>query len=302
MCRAQAYIREGKRWVVDIDLEKFFDRVNHDVLMARVARRVGDARVLKLIRRFLEAGMMRAGVVEARTQGTPQGGPLSPRLSNILLDDLDRELEGRKLAFCRYADDCNIYVGSRAAGERVMSGIRVFLEDALRLRVNVQKSAVARPWVRKFLGFSVTAQRASRLRIAKLSVQRLMQRVRELLRAGRGRSLSHTIETLNPLLRGWINYFQLTQSKTVLDDLDGWLRRRLRCLLWRQWKRPRTRARKLRALGLDAQRARLSSGNGHGPWWNAGASHLNHALPAAYFTRLGLVSLLREQQRLQCAR
>jgi group II intron reverse transcriptase/maturase len=300
--RAQAYIREGRRWVVDLDLEKFFDRVNHDVLMARVARRVGDARVLKLIRRFLEAGMMREGVLEARTEGTPQGGPLSPLLSNILLDDLDRELEGRELAFCRYADDCNLYVGSRAAGERVMSGIRVFLEGTLRLRVNAQKSAVARPWERKFLGFSVTAQRDSRLRIAKLSVQRLMQRVRELLRAGRGRSVSHTIETLNPLLRGWINYFQLTQSRTVLEDLDGWLRRRLRCLLWRQWKRPRTRARKLRALGIDAHRARLSSGNGHGPWWNAGASHLNHALPAAHFTRLGLVSLLREQRRLQCAR
>jgi group II intron reverse transcriptase/maturase len=296
--RAQAYVREGKRWVVDLDLEKFFDRVNHDVLMARVARRVGDARVLKLIRRFLEAGMMREGVVEARTEGTPQGGPLSPLLSNILLDDLDRELEGRRLAFCRYADDCNIYVGSRTAGERVMSGIRVFLEDTLRLRVNAQKSAVARPWVRKFLGFSVTAQRESRLRIARPSVQRLMQRVRGLLRAGRGQSLQHTIEQLNPLLRGWINYFRLTESRTVLDELDGWLRRRLRCLLWRQWKRPKTRARKLRALGLDAERARQSSGNGYGPWWNAGAPHLHLALPAAYFTSMGLVSLLLERPRL----
>ena len=300
--QAQAYIREGKRWVVDIDLEKFFDRVNHDVLMARVARRVDDARVLKLIRRFLEAGMMRAGVVEARTEGTPQGGPLSPLLSNVLLDDLDRELERRELAFCRYADDCNIYVGSQAAGERVMSGIRVFLQDVLKLRVNAQKSAVARPWERKFLGFSISAQREPRLRIAKSSVQRLMQRVRELLRAGRGRSLPHTIETLNPLLRGWINYFRLTESKAVLDGLDGWLRRRLRCLLWRQWKRPRTRARKLRALGLDAEAARLSSGNGHGAWWNAGAGHLNRALPRAYFTRLGLVSLLHTWQRLQSVR
>jgi RNA-directed DNA polymerase len=298
--QAQAYIREGKRWVVDLDLEKFFDRVNHDVLMARVARRVGDARVLKLIRRFLEAGMMRAGVVEARTEGTPQGGPLSPLLSNILLDDLDRELEGRELAFCRYADDCNIYVGSRVAGERVMKGIRVFLEDTLRLKINAQKSAVARPWERKFLGYSVTTHRESRLRIALESVRRLTGRVRELLRAGRGRSLTHTIETLNPLLRGWINYFQLTQSKCVLEELDGWVRRRLRCLLWRQWKRPATRARHLRALGLDAARARYS--NNHGPWWNAGAIHLNQALPAAYFTRLGLVSLLREQQRLQSVR
>jgi group II intron reverse transcriptase/maturase len=300
--RAQAYIREGKRWVVDIDLEKFFDRVNHDVLMARVARRVDDARVLKLIRRFLEAGMMRAGVVEARTEGTPQGGPLSPLLSNILLDDLDRELERRGLAFCRYADDCNIYVGSRAAGERVMNGIRVFLEDVLRLRINAAKSAVARPWGRKFLGFSVTAQRETRLRIAKPSVRRLMQRVRELSHTGRGRSVRHTVEDLNPLLRGWINYFRLTDSKGVLDELDGWVRRRLRCLLWRQWKRGRTRARKLRALGLAEDRARMSSGNGHGPWWNAGASPLNLALPAAFFTRMGLVSLLHECQRLQCVR
>ncbi len=300
--RAQAYIRAGKRWVVDLDLEKFFDRVNHDVLMARVARRVGDARVLKLIRRFLEAGMMRAGVVEARTEGTPQGGPLSPLLSNILLDDLDRELARRELAFCRYADDCNIYVSSRMAGERVMNGIRAFLEDTLRLRVNAQKSAVARPWERKFLGFSVTAQRASRLRIAKQSVQRLMQRVRDLLRVGRGRSLRHTIEELNPLLRGWINYFRLTESKTVLDDLDGWLRRRLRCLLWRQWKRRMTRTRRMRALGLAAERARISSLNGRAPWWNAGASHLQAALPVAYFTSMGLVSLLREQQRLPSVR
>jgi RNA-directed DNA polymerase len=300
--RAQAYIREGKRWVVDLDLEKFFDRVNHDVLMARVAREVSDARVLKLIRRFLEAGMMQHGLVEPRTEGTPQGGPLSPLLSNILLTDLDRELERRGLAFCRYADDCNIYVGSRVAGERVMRGVRAFLEEVLHLRVNAQKSAVARPWGRKFLGFSFTVQRETRLRVAPESVRRLTERIRELLRSGRGRSLSHTIENLNPLLRGWIGYFHLTQSKGILEDLDGWVRRRLRCLLWRQWKQPRTRQRKLRGLGLDAERAWLSAVNGRGPWWNAGASHLNQALPAAYFTRLGLVSLLREQQRLQCVR
>jgi RNA-directed DNA polymerase len=302
VCKAQAYIREGKRWVVDLDLEKFFDRVNHDVLMARVARLVSDARVLKLIRRFLEAGMMSEGLVQPRTEGTPQGGPLSPLLSNILLTDLDRELERRGLAFCRYADDCNIYVGSRVAGERVMRGVRIFLEEFLHLRVNTQKSAVARPWGRKFLGFSFTAQRETRLRIAPESVQRLTQRIRELLRSGHGRSLAHTIETLNPLLRGWIGYFQRTQSKGILEELDGWVRRRLRCLLWRQWKRPRTRERKLLALGLDAERAWRGSVNGRGPWWNAGASHMNQALPAAYFTRLGLLSLLREQQRLQRVR
>jgi len=297
--KAQGYIREGKRWVVDIDLEKFFDRVNHDVLMSRVARQVSDVRVLKLIRRFLEAGMMSGGLVEQRTEGTPQGGPLSPLLSNILLNDLDQELERRQLAFCRYADDCNIYVSSRAAGERVMQGVRTFLEEALKLRVNTDKSAVARPWERKFLGFSVTAHRESRLRIAQASVQRLTQKVRDLMRAGRGRSLTRTIEDLNPLLRGWINYFRLTESKGVLEELDSWMRRRLRCLLWRQWRRPATRARKLRALGLSAERARLSAGNGHGPWWNAGASHMNLVLPAKYFTAKGLVSLMGTYQRLQ---
>ena len=297
--KAQGYIREGKRWVVDIDLEKFFDRVNHDVLMARVARQISDARVLKLIRRFLEAGMMSDGLVEQRTEGTPQGGPLSPLLSNILLNDLDQELERRQLAFCRYADDCNIYVRSRVAGNRVMQGVRTFLEEVLKLRVNTDKSAVARPWERKFLGFSVTVHRESRLRIAPASVQRLRQKVRNLMRTGRGRSVTRTIRDLNPLLRGWITYVRLTETKGVLEELDSWMRRRLRCLLWRQWKRRATKARKLRALGLDAERARHSASNGQGPWWNAGASHMNQALPAKYFTAKGLVSLMDTHQRLQ---
>jgi RNA-directed DNA polymerase len=297
--KAQGYIREGRRWVVDIDLEKFFDRVNHDVLMARVARQVSDVRVLKLIRRFLEAGMMSEGLVEPRMEGTPQGGPLSPLLSNILLNDLDQELERRRLAFCRYADDCNIYVRSRVAGDRVMSGVRTFLEGALKLRVNAEKSAVARPWERKFLGFSYTTHRESRLRIAPASVRRLMQKVRDLMRAGRGRSLARTIEDLNPLLRGWITYFRLTDTKRVLAELDSWMRRRLRCLLWRQWKRARTRVRNLRALGLEDALARWGKGLGRGPWWNAGAKAMNCALPPTYFASKGLVSLLHTHQRLQ---
>jgi len=296
---ARGHIREGRRWVVDIDLEKFFDRVNHDVLMARVARHVSDERVLKLIRRFLEAGLMTEGLVQPRVEGTPQGGPLSPLLSNILLTDLDRELEKRCLAFCRYADDCNIYVRSKAAGQRVMRGVRAFLEEALRLRVNEAKSAVERPWKRKFLGYSMTAHRDTRLRIAPESIKRLMGRVRELMRAARGRSLTHTIESLNPLLRGWIAYFRATESKAPLQALDGWVRRRLRCVLWRQWKRPRTREARLTALGLEPQRAWKSAWNGRGAWWNAGASHLNTALPASYFAHMGLVSLLATQQHLQ---
>jgi len=300
--QAQAYIGEGRRWVVDLALEKFFDRVNHGVLMSRVARRVHDVRVLKLIRRFLEAGMMQDGLVAARTEGTPQGGPLSPLLSNILLTDLDRVLERRGPAFCRYADDCNVYVRSRVAGERLMRGVRAYLEAVLRLRINPAKSAVARPWSRVFLGHSVTAHRQTRLRIAPASVQRLQQRIREQLRRGRGRSLGHNIEDLNPLPRGWIGYFQHAQSLRPIMVLDEWLRRRLRCLLWRQWKRPATRARKLRHLGLDADRAWRSAANGRGPWWNAGDSHMNAALPSAFFTRMGLVSLAVTHRRLQCVR
>ena len=300
--QAQAYIGEGKRWVVDLDLEKFFERVNHDVLLSRMSRHVHDVRMLKLIRRFLEAGMMQEGVVTARTEGTPQGGPLSPLLSNILLTDLDRELERRNLAFCRYADDCNVYVRSRVAGERVMGGVRAYLEEALHLRINVAKSAVARPWSRVFLGYSVTAHARPRLRIAKASVQRLRQRIREQMRRGRGRSLARTIEDLNQLLRGWMGYFQHTQGRRDIETLDEWVRRRLRCLLWRQWRRPRHRARQLRQLGLDADRVRRGTSNGRGPWWNAGASHMNAALPTAFFARMGLVSLVAIHQRLQRVR
>lgn len=294
---ARGYVAEGKRWVVDLDLEKFFDRVNHDVLMARVARKVEDRRVLKLIRRYLEAGLMEGGVASARTEGTPQGGPLSPLLSNILLTDLDRELEKRGHRFCRYADDCNIYVGSERSGQRVMAAITAFLERRLKLKVNADKSAVARPWQRKFLGYSITWHPEPKLRIAAPSRQRFAEKVRKALRAGRGRSLKRLIEDLNPLLRGWVSYFRLTEVTRGLDELDGWIRHKLRTLLWRHWKRSHTRAQNLLRAGLSEKRAWQSATNGRGPWWNGGASHMHEAFPKSWFDRMGLVSLLDTQRR-----
>jgi RNA-directed DNA polymerase len=297
---AKQYVAEGRRFVVDIDLEKFFDRVNHDLLMEKLSKRIGDRRVLRLIRRYLKAGMMTEGVVSPRTEGTPQGGPLSPLLSNILLTGLDRELESRGLAFCRYADDCNIYVRSRQAGERVMASITQFLADTLKLTVNVAKSAVARPWVRKFLGYGLTWHKAPRLCIAPASYQRLENRVREILKGATGRSLRAAIAELNPLLRGWMAYFRLTETKNTLEELDGWIRHKLRCNLWRQWKRPYTRALNLMKAGLTEERAFRSAFNQRGPWWNGGASHMNRAFPKSFFDRLGLVSLLDTMRRLQC--
>jgi RNA-directed DNA polymerase len=298
---ARSHMAAGRRFVVDIDLEKFFDRVNHDVLMARVARKVADKRVLRLIRRYLQAGLMLGGLATARREGTPQGGPLSPLLSNILLDDLDKELERRGHAFCRYADDCNVYVGSRRAGERVMAGLIRFLGERLRLTVNLAKSAVDRPWHRSFLGYSVTAHKEPRLRVAAKSVVRLRDKLRDLFRAGRGRSVGRAAETLTPLLRGWMQYFRLAQAKGVFEELDGWLRRKLRCILWRQWKRPHTRANRLMQRGLDEARAWASANNGRGPWWNAGASHMNDAFRKTFFDRLGLISLLEQHRRLNYA-
>src|SRR5208337_2627537 len=268
---AQGYVAAGKRWVVDLDLEKFFDRVNHDVLIARVARKVEDERVLKLIRRYLEAGLMEGGVASARTEGTPQGGPLSPLLSNILLDDLDRFLERRGLSFCRYADDCNIYVGSKRAGERVMQAVTAFLEGVLKLKINVSKSAVARPWERKFLGYSMTWHKKPKLKIAEASRKRLAEKIRKMMREARGQSLQQAIERLNPVLRGWIAYFRLTEVKGVLEILDGWIRRKLRSVLWRQWKRVHARAKNLTRAGIDEVRAWRSATNQRGPWWNGGA-------------------------------
>ena len=297
---AKQYVAEGRRIVVDMDLEKFFDRVNHDLLMEKLSKKIGDGRVLRLIRRYLEAGMMADGIVSPRTEGTPQGGPLSPLLSNILLTELDRELERRGHAFCRYADDCNIYVRSQQAGERVMVSITRFLADTLKLTVNVAKSAVARPWARKFLGYSLTWHKAPKLRIAPTSLKRLEGKIREVLKGAQGRSLKVVIDELNPILRGWMAYFKLTETKKVLEELDGWIRHKLRCILWRQWKRLYTRATNLMKAGLTEERAWRSACNQRGPWWNSGASHMNQAFPKSFFDRLGLVSLLDTMRRLQC--
>lgn len=297
---AKRYVAEGRGVVVDMDLEKFFDRVNHDLLMEKLSKKIDDRRVLRTIRRYLEAGMMAEGVISPRTEGTPQGGPLSPLLSNILLTELDRELERRGHAFCRYADDCNIYVKSKGAGERLMASITRFLSDVLKLTVNAGKSEVAHPWERKFLGYSMTRHKAPKLRIAPTSLKRLEDKIREVLQGARGRSLTNVISELNPVLRGWMAYFKLTETKKVLEEMDGWIRHKLRCILWRQWKRPYTRAKNLMKAGLTEERAWRSACNQRGAWWNSGASHMNLAFPKRYFDRMGLVSLLDTMRRLQC--
>jgi RNA-directed DNA polymerase len=298
--RAQAHIAAGYRWVVDVDLEQFFDRVNHDVLMVRLARRIEDKRILRLIRRYLQAGLLEGGLVSQRVEGTPQGGPLSPLLSNVLLDELDRELEQRGHRFVRYADDCNVYVQTKRAGERVMASLEVFLSKRLRLVVNRAKSAVDRPWKRKFLGYTVTVHRETKLRIAPESVRRFKEKLRPSLRRGRGKSVSATIEDIAPVIVGWVNYFRFADVRVSFEDLDKWLRHKLRCLVWRQWRRPRTRAKELLKRGLAPDRAGASAYNGHGPWWNAAASHMHAAVPTQWLTQLGLPSLLEEHRRLQC--
>jgi len=297
--RARQHIRAGNRWVVDVDLEKFFDRVNHDVLMARVARRVKDRRVLLLIRRYLQAGMMDGGLMSPRTEGTPQGGPLSPLLSNLLLDELDRELEKRGHCFVRYADDTNVYVRSEAAGQRVMASLENFLEKKLRLKVNRTKSAVARPWKRKLLGYSFTVHRDTKLKVSDSSIQRLKTKLREVTREGRGGSLTPTMGTLGPLIRGWVVYYRLAEVRGSFELLDQWLRHRLRAVLWRQWKRRWTRFKELTRRGIAAERAWQSVSNGRGPWWNAGASHMNQAVPVISFRNLGLLSFLDVHSKLK---
>lgn len=296
--QAQSYIQDGYRWVVDLDLEKFFDRVNHDILMSRIARRIDDKRLLRVIRRYLEAGIMLGGVVEQRQEGTPQGSPLSPLLSNILLDDLDKELTRRGHAFCRYADDCNVYVRSRKAGERVMMSITKFLERRLKLKVNQAKSAVARPWKRKFLGYTVTIEFRARLKPASVSIKRTKDRIRQITgRRARGRNIQKVIGELNLYLRGWHNYFRLTDVKQPFIILDQWIRRRLRKLLWRQWKKPKTRYKKMVQLGVKADRAKKAVAGGRGPWYNAGASHMHAAVPNRLLEKWGLLSLVQKHRQ-----
>src|SRR5271157_42608 len=288
---AQQYIAAGYRWVVDLDLEKFFDRVNHDRLMAKIAERVSDRRMLKLIRALLRAGVMEGGLVNPVDEGTPQGGPLSPLLSNIVLDEFDRELERRGLRFVRYADDSNIYVRSRRAGERVMESIRRFITTKLKLKVNEKKSAVARPWERKFLGFSFTANREPKRRIAPKAVLRFKERVRELTSRTRGVSVERMAEELARYMRGWIGYFGKCQTPSVLASLEEWVRRRLRSAIWKQWKRGRVRFAELRKRGVGKDLAAQTAGSAHGPWRLANSPALAIALPNAYFASLGLPRL-----------
>jgi RNA-directed DNA polymerase len=293
--KAQKYIAEGYRWVVDLDLEKFFDRVNHDRLMARITERVSDKRLLKLIRAFLTAGVMEGGLVSPVDEGTPQGGPLSPLLSNIVLDELDRELEKRGLRFVRYADDCNIYVRSQRAGDRVMGSIARFITKRLKLKVNEEKSAVGQPQWRKFLGFSFTGEREPRRRIAPKAIARFKERIRELTRRTRGVSIERMAEDVARYLRGWRGYFGKCQTPSVLEDLEKWLRRRLRSAMWKQWKRGKVRFAELQKRGVSKDLAAKTAGSAHGSWRLANSPGLNMALPNAYFDSLGVPRLTAQK-------
>jgi RNA-directed DNA polymerase len=291
VARAQRYITQGYGWVIDLDLEKFFDRVNHDKLMGQIAKRVEDKRLLKLIRAFLNAGVMENGLVSPSVEGTPQGGPLSPLLSNLVLDELDRELECRGHRFVRYADDCNIYVRSERAGQRVMESISRFITQKLKLKVNEAKSAVARPQERKFLGFSFSAGPDFKRTIAPKSLERFQRRIREITRRAKGVSIKTTMEELVPYMRGWCGYFGFCETPEVLVALTRWVRLRLRAALWRQWKTPRRRRAALIALRLSGQLLN-TAGSGRGPWNIARSKALSVGLSNAYFKLLGLPTLV----------
>jgi RNA-directed DNA polymerase len=294
VAKAQRYIAEGHRWCVDLDLEKFFDRVNHDKLMGRIAKRVGDKRLLKLIRAFLSAGVMENGLVSPSVEGTPQGGPLSPLLSNLVLDELDRELERRGHRFVRYADDCNIYVRSERAGQRVMESVTRFITQELKLKVNEAKSAVARPQERKFLGFSFTVGPEVKRIIAPKALDRFKQRIREITRRAKGVSMKTTIEELASYMRGWRSYFGFCETPEVLLALTRWVRLRIRAAMWRQWKTPRRRREALLELGVRPRLASNTAGSGLGPWYLAKAKALSVGLSNAYLKSLSLPSLVDE--------
>jgi group II intron reverse transcriptase/maturase len=297
--QAKRYIGGGYGWVVDMDLEKFFDRVNHDVLMGKLARRIGDKRVLRVIRRYLQAGIMVNGVVQERWEGTPQGGPLSPLLSNILLDELDRELERRGHRFCRYADDANVYVKSRRAGERVFASIEGFLLTRLKLRVNREKSAVARYHERGFLGFSFTSGKTLKVKATDKSLDRFKERVREITRRSRGISLTQVIKEVQEYLRGWIGYFRLMETLSILQDLDGWIRRKLRCFVVKQWiNNCHTRYKNLIRLGVNDDQARMVAASRKGPWALSNMKPLKVALSNRFFAGKGFIGLLNQCQAL----
>jgi len=289
VARAQEIIAAGRNFIVDLDLEKFFDRVNHDRLMAHLAKRITDKRVLRLIRAFLNAGVMENGLVEASYEGTPQGGPLSPLLSNVVLDELDKELERRGHQFVRYADDCNIYTASERAGQRVMASISTFITRRLKLKVNAEKT-VGRPWERKFLGFRISADSPPLREIAPKAVTRFKHQVRQITRRARGVSIDRVVQDLRPYLRGWTEYFGWCETPWKLSDLDKWVRHRLRCYLWVQWRTPRRRRTRLGALGVKPGLAAYISWS-RGPWRPSGSKTLNFAIRNAYFDALGLPRL-----------
>jgi len=289
---ARNYQREGKRWVVDIDLRNFFDEINHDVLIALIKKRISDRRIWKLIDLFLKSGVMRGGVTSPRAKGTPQGSPLSPLLSNILLNELDRELEKRGHSFCRYADDFRIYVKSEKAGHRVYQSITNYIERRLKLRVNHNKSKVDKSYRRNFLGYGFTSEKQTRLRVPEESCRRFRQKFKRLLRRGRGMNIGRLIRCfLNPLIRGWINYFKHAETRTFAEVMDKWIRRRLRLVKWRQWKRPWTRYKNIRRAGLSHEQALMAAYNNRGCWWNSGYNYVKFAIPNSLFTKEGLVSM-----------
>lgn len=293
--KAKEYIQEGCEWVVDIDLEKFFDRVNHDILMSKIAKVIKDKKILLLIRRFLQAGVMEDGLIKPTDEGTPQGGPLSPLLSNIMLNDFDKELEERGLRFARYADDCNIYVKSEKAGHRVMQSVVKFITTRLKLKVNESKSAVDRPWNRKFLGFTFSKGKdPSEIKVHESRIKKLKDKIRGLTKKMRGSNVSRSIQKLiMPITRGWTNYFGIAENRKVFEGLDGWIRRKIRAIMWRQWKRARTRMKKLMGLGLTESTARKHAYSSKGPWRMARSYGMHRGLSNEVIEEMGYVSMLK---------